>query len=95
MVVDLAHDSLLNSTCSSLTLVILNNRVTSLLSRTNDLESGEALNTHATAELLVGLLITVNGSDLSETIEVLGGLFVGGLEVLTVAAPWGVELDNL
>jgi hypothetical protein len=32
---------------------------------------------------------------LSEAIEVLGSLFIGGLEVLTVAAPWGVELDDL
>ena len=88
-------DSLLNSTCSSLTLVVFNNRVTSLLSRTNDLESWEALDTHTTTELLVGLFIAVNSCDLSETIEVLGGLFIGGLEVLTVAAPRGVELDDL
>jgi hypothetical protein len=95
VIVDLAHDSLLDSTGTSLALVILNNGLTRLLARANNLESGKALNTHGTTELLVGFIITVNGSNLSKAIEVLGGFLVSGLEILTVTAPRSVELDNL
>ena len=47
------------------------------------------------AEGLVDLLVAVDGGDLGDTGERFGGRFVGGLEVLAVAAPWRVELDNL
>jgi len=94
MVVDLAHDSLLDGTSGSLTLVILNDRLARLLTGTDNLESRETLNAHGATELLVGVFIAVDGSDLSKAIEVLGSLLIGGLEVLTVTTPRSVELDN-
>ncbi|KAI6748187.1 hypothetical protein HG531_008729 [Fusarium graminearum] len=95
VVVDLAHNSLLDSTGSSLALVILYDGLTRLLARADNLESGKALDTHGTAKLLVGVIVTVNGSNLSETIEVLSSFLVSRLQVLTVTTPRSVELDNL
>ena len=46
-------------------------------------------------EGLVDLFIAINSGNLGDTGERLGGLLVCRLEVLAVAAPWGVELDNL
>jgi hypothetical protein len=53
------------------------------------------LNAHLPTEGLVHLFIAVDSGDLGDTGEGLGSLFVGGLEVLAVAAPWRVELDDL
>ncbi|KAI1840193.1 hypothetical protein JX266_013594 [Neoarthrinium moseri] len=39
--------------------------------------------------------VAVDGDDASEAVEVLGRLLVGGLQVLTVAVPGGVELESL
>ena len=47
------------------------------------------------AERLVGFFVTVDGGDLGQAIEVLGGLFVSGLQVLAMTAPGGVEFDDL
>ena len=62
-----------------------------LLGGFDDLEGWKALDAHAAAESLVALIVTIDGGDLSQAIETLGGFFVGGFEVLAMAAPWGVE----
>lgn len=53
------------------------------------------MDAHLPAEGLVHLLVAVDGGDLGDAGKGLGGLLVGGLEVLAVAAPWRVELDDL
>lgn len=45
--------------------------------------------------MLVGVFVAVDGGDVGEAGEVGGGLLVGWLEVLAVAAPGGVELEDL
>ena len=57
----------------------------------DDLEGWEALNTHATAESLVAIIVTIDGGDLSQTIKTFGGFFVGRFKVFAVTAPRGVE----
>jgi hypothetical protein len=76
-------------------LVILDHRFAATLLRADDLERREALDAQRTAKGLVRVIVAVNGGDLGQALEVLGCLFVGGLEVLAVAAPGGVELDDL
>jgi hypothetical protein len=46
-------------------------------------------------ERFVHLLVAVYGGDFGEAGERLCGGLVGGFEVLAVAAPWRVELDDL
>lgn len=95
VVVDLGHDGVDNGSRRALALVVLDDRAAKLLAGADDLEGGEALDAHVAAKGLVGVIVAVDGGDLCETVEVLGGLFVGGLEVLAVAAPGGVEFDDL
>jgi hypothetical protein len=47
------------------------------------------------AKRFIGLFVAVNGGYLGQASEVLGGLLVCWLEVFAVAAPWGVEFDDL
>lgn len=51
--------------------------------------------TKLSAERLVGLFVAIDCCYLGETGKVLGCFFVGGLKVLAMAAPWGIEFDNL
>lgn len=52
------------------------------------------MDAHPAAERLVGVIVAVDGRDLGQSLEVLGCLFVGGLQVLAMAAPWGVESNK-
>jgi len=52
------------------------------------------LDSHTTAESLVVLIIAVDGDYLSQIFEPFRGLFIGGFEVLAMAAPWGIEPAN-
>jgi hypothetical protein len=76
-------------------LVVLDRRFAATLLRADDLECREALDAQRPAKGLVRVIVAVYGDNLGEALEVLGCLFVGGLEVLAVAAPGGVELDDL
>lgn len=76
-------------------MIVLDNRPAFLRSGSNDLQGGEALYAHATTELLVVVIVTVDGGDFSETFEALGSFLVSWLQVLAVTAPGGVELDDL
>lgn len=96
MVVDFVGNGLGDAISGTGTLVILNDGLAAwFLARSEGLEGGEALDAVGAAEGLVGVFVAVDGDYLGEAVEVLGGFLVGGLEVLAVAAPWGVELDNL
>jgi hypothetical protein len=53
------------------------------------------LHAHLSTKGLVHLLIAVDGGDLGNASEGLGGRLVGGLEVLAVTAPWRVESGRL
>jgi hypothetical protein len=53
------------------------------------------LDAHLSTKRLVHFIVAVHGSDFGNTGEGFGGGFVSGLEVLAVAAPWCVELDDL
>lgn len=56
-----------------------------LVAGSDELQGGEALDTLLTAELLVALVITVDGGYFGNALEVFGGLFVFWLEVLAVS----------
>jgi hypothetical protein len=47
------------------------------------------------AEWLVFFFVAVDSRYLGQASEILGCLLVCGLEVLAVAAPWGVKFDDL
>jgi hypothetical protein len=53
------------------------------------------LNAHLTTERFVEVIVTVDGRNFCKTIEIFGGFLVRRLEVLAVAAPRGIELENL
>jgi hypothetical protein len=96
MVVNLVQHILDDASSGTRAIVVLDNWASAgLFSRANGLKSGEALNTHATAESLVLFLIAIDGSDFGVAFQLLGSLLESGLEVLAVAAPRSVELDNL
>lgn len=65
------------------------------LRRADDFEGGEAFDPEGGAEGLVDVCVAVDGGDFDEAVKGAGGFFVGGFEVLAVAAPGGVELDDL
>lgn len=95
MVVDLVDDSVDNALGGTLALVVLDNRLTLLGTGPDYLQGWEALDAKFAAKGLVFVFIAVDRSDLGEAFEVLSGFLVGGLEVLAVATPGGVELDDL
>lgn len=53
------------------------------------------MDAHGTAERFVGVIVTVDGGNLGKPLEALSCLLIGGLQVLAVAAPGGIELYNL
>lgn len=96
MVVDLGDDGLDNGVGGALALVVLDDGLAAgLLTGADDLEGREAGDAEATTEGLVVVVVAVDSGDLGQAVKVPGGLFVGGLEVLAVAAPGRVELDDL
>ena len=95
MIRDLVNHRINNSLRSSWALVVLDDWLSWLGSWLDDLESRESLYTKLSAERLVGLFVAIDCCYLGETGKVLGCFFVGGLKVLAMAAPWGVEFDNL
>lgn len=95
MVVNLGHHRIDDAARSARALVVLDDGAAGLLSRADNLEGGEALDAHGAAKGLVGLVVAVDGGDFGEAVEVLCGFFVGGLEAFAVAAPGGVEFDDL
>jgi hypothetical protein len=95
MVVNLGHHRVDDTARRARALIVLHDRTAGFLSGTDNLERGEALDAHGAAKGLVGLVVAVDGGDFGEALEVLGGFFVGGLEVFAVAAPGGVEFDDL
>jgi hypothetical protein len=76
-------------------LVVLDGGAAGLLAGADDLERRKALDLEALAQRLVGVFIAIDAGDLGQALERLGGLFVGGGELLAVAAPGGVEPDML
>jgi hypothetical protein len=96
VVVNLVQHIFDDTSSSSWAIVILDDGTTTrLLRRTDCLEGRETLNSHATTELLVFFIVTVDGSNLAIALELLGGFLVGRLEVLTVTAPRCIELNDL
>jgi hypothetical protein len=53
------------------------------------------LDAHLTTERLVGVIVTIDSSDFGEPVEAFGSFLVCGLEVLAVAAPRGIEFEDL
>jgi hypothetical protein len=95
VVVNLVDHGVDNALSGTGSLVILDSGLAGLLSRADDLEGWEAFDAELTTERLVLIFVTVDSGDFGETIEVLGGLLVGRLEVLAMAAPRRVELEDL
>jgi hypothetical protein len=96
VVVDLGDDGLDDCVGGAPSLVVLNDGgAAALQAGADNLEGREAGDAQAAAKVLIGVLVAVDGGDLGQAIEVLSGLFIGGLEVLAVTAPGRVELDNL
>lgn len=96
MVVDLVDNLLGHGGGGARSAVVLDDGLAAgLLAGAERLDGGEALDALGGAEALVGVVVAVDGGDLGQAVEVLGGLFVGGLEVLAVPAPGRVELDDL
>lgn len=62
-----------------------------LLGGFDKFQGGKSLDTHAATESLVAFVVAIDGGDLCQAIETLGSFLVGGLEVLAMTAPWGVE----
>jgi len=95
MIRDLVNHRIYDSLRSSRAIVILNDRFSGFRAWLDDLQRGETLHSELSAKRLVGLLIAVDGGYLGQASEVLGSFLVRGLEVLAVAAPRGVEFDDL
>jgi hypothetical protein len=72
-------------------LVVLHAWLSGFLGRGHDLEGWEALHAHLAAEGFVLVIVAVDRGDIRQSVEVFRGFFVGGLEVLAVAAPGSVE----
>ena len=53
------------------------------------------MHAHAAAEGFVSVIVAVNGCYLGQAGEGFSGFFVGRLETLAVAAPGGVEFEDL
>ena len=79
MIVDLFDDLLCDGRGRARTLVVLDDGPAGLLARAEGLDGGEALDALGGAELLVGVVVAVDGGDLGEAFEVGGGFLVGGL----------------
>jgi hypothetical protein len=96
VVVDLVHDSITNARGSARSPVVLDDGLAAgLPAGAKRLERGEALDALGGAELLVGIVVAVHGGNVGQPVQVAGGLLVGRLEVLAVAAPRRIELDDL
>ena len=95
MIRDLVNHRVYNSLGSPWALVILDDWLSRFGSWLDDLESWESLDTKLSAQRLVGVFVAIDCCYFGETGEILGCFFVGGLKVLAMAAPWGVEFDNL
>ena len=77
----------------TLTVTLVNPHVSE--PRVVEIAVGDAADVVLAAQRFIDVVVAVDGHDIRQPGERLGCLFVGGLEILAVAAPGGVELDNL
>jgi hypothetical protein len=76
-------------------LIVFDDRLTRFGTGFDYFEGREALHAEAAAERFVGLFIAVYGCYFCQAGEGIGSFFVGGLQVLAMAAPWSIEFNDL
>lgn len=95
VIVDFVDDIFDDWLSLALARIVLDDGLALLGAGAEDLQSGKALDAELPTERFVEVFVAVDGGDLGQALQVLGGFLVGGLEVLAMSAPGGVELDDL